>query len=289
VVNALGNALRRDKFWGLRAVAADALGQIGSPAASKQLLEALDSASEPWVRNRIVAALGNFKDISAVALKLTDIAKGDSSYRARAAALQALGKLKSPGALATLEAAVSLDSPDGYLRNAALRALGPLGDDHAVPLLEQWSVPGKPIESRTAAVRSLASLEKNNQDITKRIAGYLTEPNFPVRMAAIFSLGGRGDATAVPALEALLKSDDLSIEMVPMIKGQIARLKTPAATKPTPPNGDGGESADAAGSPSEKSGDSEAVLQRLDKLEHLVEEMNGRLKAIETHLPPPKP
>lgn len=289
VVNALGNALRSDKFWGLRAVAADALGQIGSPAASKQLLEALDSASEPWVRNRIVAALGNFKDTSAVAFKLTDIAKGDSSYRARAAALQALGKLKSPGALATLEAAVSLDSPDGYLRNAALRALGPLGDDKAVPLLEQWSVPGKPIESRTAAMRSLASLEKNNQDITKRISGYLTEPNFPVRMAAIFSLGGRGDATAVPALEALLKSDDLSIEMVPMIKGQIARLKTPAATKPTPPNGDGGESADAARSLSEKSGDSEAVLQRLDKLEHLVEEMNGRLKAIETHLPGPKP
>jgi len=289
VVSALGNALRNDKFWGLRSTAADALGQIGSPAASKQLLEALDSASEPWVRNRIVAALGSFKEASAVAFKLSDIAKGDNSYRARAAALQALGKLKSPGALGTLEAAVSGDSPDGYLRNAALRALGTLGDDKAVPLLEQWSVPGKPIESRTAAMRSLASLEKNNQDITKQIAGYLSEPNFPVRMAAIYSLGGRGDATAVPALEALLKSDDLSIEMVPMIKGQIARLKTPAATKPAPLNRDDGESADAAGSLSEKSGDSEAAAQRLDKLEHLVQEMNERLKAMESRLPPPKP
>lgn len=289
VVSALGNALHNDKFWGLRATAADALGQIGSPAASKQLLEALDSASEPWVRNRIVAALSNFKGDSAVMVKLTDIANDDSSYRARAAALQALGKLKSPGALATLQAAVSGDSPDGYLRNAALRALGPLGDDKAVPLLEQWSRPGKPIESRTGAMRSLASLEKNNQDITKQIAGYLTEPNFPVRMAAIFALGGRGDAAAVPALEALLKSDDLSIEMVPMIKGQIARLKKPAASKPTPLNGDDGESSDAAGSRSVTSGDSDAVLQRLDKLEHLVQEMNGRLKSIETRLPPPKP
>jgi aminopeptidase N len=289
VVSAVGNALRNDKFWGLRATAADALGQIGSPAASKPLLEALDSASEPWVRNRIVAALGNFKDDSAVAAKLTDIAKDDSSYRARAAALQALGKLQSPGALATLEAAVSGDSPDGYLRNAALRALGPLGDDKAVPLLEQWSVPGKPVESRTGAIRSLASLEKNNQAITGQIAGYLTEPNFPVRMAAIFSLGGRGDAAAVPALEALLRSDDLSIEMVPMIKGQIARLKKSAASKPTSRNGDGGESAGAAGALSEKSGESEAVLERLDKLEHLVQEMNERLKSIETRLPPPKP
>ena len=132
VVSALGNALHNDKFWGLRATAADALGQIGSPAASKQLLEALESASEPWVRNRIVAALGNFKGDSALGVKLTEIAKDDSYYRASAAALQALGKLKSPGTLATLEAAVSGDSPDGYIRNAALRALGTLGDDKAV-------------------------------------------------------------------------------------------------------------------------------------------------------------
>jgi aminopeptidase N len=289
VVSALGNALRNDKFWGLRATAANALGKIASPAASKQLLDALDSANEPWVRYHIVTALGSFKDDSAVAAKLTEVAKADRSYRARSAALQALGRLKAPDALATLEAAISGDSPDGYLRNAALRALGPLGDDKAVSLLEQWSIPGKPIESRTAAIRSLASLEKNNQGITKQIAGYLSESNFPVRMAAVFALGGRGDAIAVPALEALLKSDDLSIEMVPMIKRQIASLKKPATAKLTPPNGDGGESAGAPGSASEESGDSEVVLERLDKLEHLVQEMNERLKAIETHLAPPKP
>ena len=289
VVSALGNALRDDKFWGLRATAADALGKIGSPAAAKQLLEGLDSANEAWVRYHIVTALGSFKDDSAIAARLTEIARADRSYRARAAALQALGRLKAPDALATLEAAISGDSPDGYLRNAALRGLGPLGDDKAVSLLEQWSVPGKPIESRTAAIRSLASLEKNNQGITKQIAGYLGERNFPVRMAAVFALGGRGDAIAVPALEALLKNDDLSIEMVPMIKRQIASLKKPAATKLTPPNGDGGESADTPGSASETSGESDVVLERLDKLERMVQEMNQRLKALETHLAPPKP
>src|SRR5690242_12489765 len=286
-VNALADTLRNDKAFVIQQLAADALGQVGGTAASKRLLDALNSASEPWVRNRVVTALGNFKDDAAVAAKLAAIAKDDSSYRARAAALQALGRLKSPGALATLEAAVSGDSPDGYLRNAALRALGPLGDDKAVPLLEQWSAPGKPIDSRTAAIRSLASLERSNQDITKRIAGYLTEPHFPVRMAAIYSLGGRGDATAVPALEALLKSDDLSIEMVPMIKGQIARPQKPPA-KPASAGAEGGQSASEAALASEKA-DSTAVLQRLEKLEHLVQEMNERLKSFETRLPPPKP
>ena len=282
VVSALGVALRNDKFWGIRATAADALGRIGGAAASKQLLDALNSDNEPWVRYRIVNALGNFKDDKIIVAKLDAIAKDDSSYRARAAALQDLGRLKSSGALATLEAAVSGDSPDGYLRNAALRALGPLGDDKAVPLLEQWSAPGKPIDSRTAAIRSLASLEKSNQDITKQIAGYLSESHFPVRMAAIFSLGGRGDATAVPALEALLKSSDLSIEMVPMIKEQIARLQKPAAK----PGAAGGDGASEAASGSEKAEDSAALLQRLEKLEHMVQEMNERLKSIETRLPP---
>jgi hypothetical protein len=107
-------------------------------------------------------------------------------------------------------------------------------------------------------------------------------------MAAIYSLGGRGDATAVPGLEALLKSSDLSIEMVPLIKEQIARLQKPAA-KPGSAGAEGAQSAGETASSSGKDGDSAAVLQRLEKLEHLVQEMNERLKSFETRLPAPKP
>ena len=289
VVAALAEALRNDKAWGIRANSADALGQLGGSAASKQLLEALNTAKEPWVRSRIVSALANFKDEPAIVAKLNSIAGDDSSYRARAAALQALGRLKAPGALATLDAAVTADSPDGFLRNAALRSMGPLGDDKAVPLLREWSAPGKPIDSRNGAISSLARLQKDNKEITNQIAGYLNEPHFPIRMASIFALGARGDASAVPALEALLKSDDLSIEMVPMIKRQIASLKAPAGEKRRSRNeasaGDQDSEASAAGA-NEQGED--AVAKRLDRLEHLMQEMADRLKTIETRLPPPK-
>src|SRR4029077_927774 len=77
VVAALGDTLRGDKAWGVRANAADALGQLGSSAASKQLLDALDTDKEPWVRNRIVSALGNFKDNAAIVAKLNSIAGDD--------------------------------------------------------------------------------------------------------------------------------------------------------------------------------------------------------------------
>ncbi|HVS87574.1 MAG TPA: M1 family aminopeptidase [Candidatus Acidoferrum sp.] len=284
VVAALAETLRNDKAWGLRATAAETLGQLRGASASRQLLDALNTANEPWVRNRIVSALANFKDDAAVAAKLNSIAREDSSYRARAAALQALGRLKAPNTLAALNAAVAADSPDGFLRNAALRSMGSLGDDQAVPLLREWSAPGKPIDSRRAAVASLAQLQKDNKDITNQIASYLSEPHFPVRMSSILALGSRGDASAIPSLEALLDSGDLSIEMSPMIKEQIARLKKPQGGKGNPEADEAGEDGEKDGAEGGQAG----VAQRLDKLEHLIQEMNERLKSIETRLPPPK-
>ena len=284
VVGALGTALLNDKTWNIRANAADALGQLGGAAASKQLLDALNFTKEPWVRSHVVSALANFKDDPAIVAKLNSIAGDDSSFRARASALQALGRLKAPGALATLNAAVAAESPDGFLRNSALRAMGGLGDDKAVPLLREWAAPGKPIDSRTAAIASLARLQKDDKEITAQIAGYLSEPHFPVRIASVFALGARGDASAVPALESLLKSNDLSIEMVPMIKTQIETLKAPAGEK----HRQHGENAGAEESDASATNDQGAVAKRLDRLEHLMQEMSDRLKTIETRLPAPK-
>lgn len=279
VVAALGNVLNTDKAWGVRDQAADALGKIGGPSAAKQLLEALNSNEQPFVRNYIAAALGNIKDDPKVVASLETIAREDHSYRARANALQSLGRLKAANALPTLTATVGADSPDGFVRNAALRSFGYLGDDKGVPLLREWSAPGKPIDSRMAAIASLARLDKGNKEITGQIAGYLTEPHFPVRYSAILALGTRGDASAIPALEALLKSNDLSIEMAPTIKEQIARLQKPKGEK--------GEAGSATGDEADKEGaasDPSAVVSRLEKLEHLVQEMNERLKSIEAHL-----
>ena len=273
---ALGGALKNDKAWGVRVTAADALGARKSPASARLLLEGLNAASEPWVRNRIVAALGNFKDNVEIAAKLDSVARDDKSYRARAAALLALGKIKAPNALATLNAAVAGDSPDNFLRNAALRAMGPLGDDKAVSTLREWVAAGKPIDTRQAAIYSLARLKKDDKEITQQISGLLNDAHFRLRFAAIFALGERGDASAIPALETLLKSNDLSIEMVPMIKAQISRLKSGPGKK---------SETDEMTEPGEGGGDEDAVAKRLARLEKMMQEMNERLKNIEERLP----
>jgi aminopeptidase N len=275
-VTALGVALNSDPAWGLRDIAADALGRIGNPAAGKQLLAGLDANAQPYVRNHIVAALGAIKEEPAVVAKLVAISHDDASYRSRANALQSLGKLKAASAFSVLTEAVKADSPDDFLRNAALRSLGFLGDDRGVLTLREWSVPGKAIETRQAAIASLGHLEKGNKEITAQIASYLTEAHYPIRYAAIRALGSRGDASAIPALQSLLKRDDLSIEMAPTVKEEIARLQKEES----------GKKAGTADVDEEKSsGDTElAVAQRLDRLEQLMREMNDRLKSIESRL-----
>ena len=276
---ALGETIRNDKAWGVRATAADALGERKTPAAAKQLLDALNGAPEPWVRTHVVSALGNFKDNTEIAAKLETVAKDDKSFRARGAALQSLSKLKAPNALADLKEAAAGDSPDDFLRNAALRAMGSLGDDQAVPALQEWVIVGKPTRTREAAIYSLARLKKDDQQITQQIAGYLTEQHGRVRFSAIYALGQRGDASAIPALEKLLKSDELSIELAPMIKQQIAKLKKAPGKKP-----EKGEANEAG-----ESGDGDQTLaKRLERLEKMLQEMSERLKNMEERLPPKK-
>jgi len=279
VVAALGKATNSDRAWGVRNIAADALGRIANAAVGKALLEALDANEQPFVRNHIVFALGNIKDDPKIVAKLEAVAREDSSLRARANALQSLARLKAPSAMTALTEGVKQESPDDFLRNAALRAFGSLGDDKAAGLLRDWSAPGKPIQTREAAIASLARLDKNNKEVTAQIASYLTESHYPIRYSAIYALGVRGDASAVPALESLLKSDDLSIDMTPTIKEQIARLQKAKDAK-----GKAGSAGEEDGEKAEGDNDN-AITQRLDKLEQLMREMSDRLKSIETRLP----
>ncbi len=285
---ALGEALKSDKAAGVRLTAARALGQMETPAASKELLEALAVAKEPWIRNQIVQALGSVKGDATVTAKLQEVAKQDVSWRARGAALNSLAKMKAPGAYETLTAAVNAESPDGFLRDAALRGYGLLGDDRAVPTLREWAKPGKDLEARGAAIGSLGHLEKGNKEITAEIVSYLPERHFEIQLAAIFALGARADASAIPGLEAMLKEDDLSIELAPMIKDQIATLKNPTHVPLRRMHGDeegGDEQAPAAAAPTGQALED----QRLKHLEQLVEEMNRRLQTIEGRLPAPTP
>src|SRR5712692_5245207 len=77
VLAALGNAVNTDQAWGVRDIAADTLGRMATAGAAKQLLDTLNSNEEPFVRNHIVAALGEIKDEPKIAAKLETVARED--------------------------------------------------------------------------------------------------------------------------------------------------------------------------------------------------------------------
>ena len=278
--NALGEAAQHDKFWGVREEALRSLGRIDSPPARKQVLAAL-SNDQPWVRAVAVEQMGKFKGDEEIAKRLQNIYKDDKAYSVRGAALQSLALDKAPNAEPILEKALTISSPGDVLRSASLRAMGSLADNSAVPALLEWSSPGKPSALRSIAIGSLGRVDLKNHDITARLISYLNESSFDIRYASIFALGHRGDPTAVEPLEALLKTGQLSIgiphaveDLIEQLKGQSAPQKGPSATDRK--NGDASTAA---------SNNNQAVLDRLDHLEHQLTDMNDRLRRIEASLP----
>ncbi|HEY0702042.1 MAG TPA: M1 family aminopeptidase [Candidatus Acidoferrales bacterium] len=233
VIAALGNAVQHDSFWGIRSESLKALGKIGGPDAEKQIIAGLND-DKPWVREIAVEQLGEFTADPTLGPRLTEIAANDKAYRVRAAALGALGEIKAPNAYDVLAAAVKSESPDDKLRNGALDGLGSLGDDRAVPLLLEWAAPGKPFDSRSAAIGAVAGLDPKNKAITQALISYLQEPYIDIKFSSLFAITKRGDPDAIPALENLVKSGDLALGTGPMVQMQIDQLKAKAAEKANP-------------------------------------------------------
>ncbi|HTR46857.1 MAG TPA: M1 family aminopeptidase [Verrucomicrobiae bacterium] len=229
-ISALGDAALHDPFWGVRVESIRALGRIGGSDAEKQVIAALAN-DQPWVREVAARALGNFKDDSSLAARLTQLATDDPAYRVRASALRALADVKAPNAFDTLAAAAKSDSPDGILRDAALGAFGSLGDARAVPILTAWSASGKPLGSRQEAIAAIAEMDKKDTGITQMLLAYAHDPHFDVRTSAILALGARGDVSAIAPLEEMRRSGDATMAEGPHIDAALALLKAQTSPK----------------------------------------------------------
>jgi aminopeptidase N len=279
VTAALGEAARRDRFWGVRNEALRALGRLDSPGARKQVFTALFN-EQPWVRQVAVEQMGRFQNDEETVKRLQAIYKDDKAYSVRGQALQSLAQDKGAGTMRLLEQALSTSSPDDVLRHSALRAMGMLGDNAAVPSLLDWSSPGKPSALRGVAIGALGRVDLKNHDITARLVSYLNESSFDIRYASIFALGRRGDPTAIEPLEALLKSGQLSISIPHAVEGLIEQLKMQNPSHKDSPAVD----EKTADMPGVGASNNQVVVDRLDRLERQMTEMNDRLRKIEASL-----
>jgi aminopeptidase N len=212
VVAALAKALDKDPFWGVRAAAAESLGDIRSEAARDALIAALPKVDHPRARRAVVRAIGAFRhDAKAGDVLAEKAKKGDASYFVEAESCLALGRTRSPRAAEVLREAVGRESYLDVIRQFAYRGLAEARDESAIGLLVEGTRYGHKSQGRRAALSALAQLAQGRHDreareVREKIEERLLDPDFRVQQAALEALAVQGDSRALPALRRAVDS-----------------------------------------------------------------------------------
>lgn len=237
----LAKALKEEKFWGVQAEIAAALGEAGGEVSRDALLEGLKSA-HPKVRRACADQLGKFAPDAKVAEALKAVlAKGDQSYFVEAAALSSYAKMRQNDTAAVLLPWLTKPSHGEVIRAAALNGLGNSKDGAVADTLLVWTKRGKSRFCRSAAMQSLAQLaqtadlkEEQKQQIATAISAYLEGETPPIRRAAATALRdlGRPASNALTVLESLAQNDpDESVRDQAKKTIEQLRNNAPAATE----------------------------------------------------------
>lgn len=248
--------------------AADALGEIGTPAARDALLAALPDASA-IVRESIAGALGKFAlDDSAVAA-LDKLVKRDRSPSVVAAALYGLGE--SRPSVARQDALNVLGSADssmqGAMHAAALDVLGDHGKPgDATTVMRFTSARLAGVQHRAgSALVALARLEEApksaKEDAAKALLPWLQHDDLRMRQAGVSLLARLGSDVALPALRATAATTTVA-ELRDSMRAAITSIRSANGSAEDP---------DAL----------VAATAKLEELEKKIEELEARLGHVE--------
>lgn len=239
-LDALEQALRSERFWGVRQAIAAAIADRRSARELDILIRALGEIEEPKARRAIVTGLGRFHapeqpDLALLAAaELTKLlAKGEPSYFVTAAAAHALGKTRAKGAFETLLKYVETPSWIETIRGGVFAGLGELGDPRAVETLATWaSDRAKPMDARAAAVSGLSILAGTRRidegpartRAVEALSVAMTDYFDMTVLRACSAAGAWGDTCALPALQRLV-DDSPEQRVVRMAREAIASIQ----------------------------------------------------------------
>ncbi len=221
IAQALGQALLTDNFWGVQAEIAALLGKVRLDAVESTLIEALSKVKNSRARAAVAKSLAEFRS-ERVADALRARATRDDSYLVEATAVTSWVRATLPRSKThSAEQVVAVEKfiaenlqKDSYLdliRAASLRALGLVpglerGEHRQIlERLAEWTVRGKPLDCRVAAIQALGGLLPwSTPAVRHQIFGIfreiIDEDSFRIRLALVLALGG----SAQPEATALL-------------------------------------------------------------------------------------
>ena len=204
---ALRSVLLDDPFWGVRAKAAEALGEIDNDKALDALVAGIQQG-DARVRQAVVEAIGKIDEERAHDALLSIIDNEESPYVV-AEAVEALGKLKCEKARRPIIKALSRDSHNEVVRSAAFDALVLLEAEDSLKVITSYASAGKPRMSRPSAISAIGRLGKwmDEKDRPRAsLVKLLKDPSYRIRLAAAAALGVLGDPKAITDLESFAET-----------------------------------------------------------------------------------
>lgn len=206
-VKDLAAAAVREQFWGVRASALTALGELGSQAALESLLQ-MGPPNQRRVRRAWAAALGEFKD-SRVFPLLEELLLEDESPYVQCEAALSLTKAGAAGALPLLKRAMAIATPNDTLAEACLEAMGRLDWNEVRETVSSSLAYGTPSRVRIGALKAMkvrGVLSADEVDAVKRLL--MEDPEFRVRQYIVHYLIPQiPDRRFVDALKAAWEHD----------------------------------------------------------------------------------
>ena len=235
-VEAVRDAYRAEKFWGVRVEMAAAFADAGTQAAIEALAELIGDEQDGMVLEALIRSAGSIRAAEIRTAIEARLDAGIGLYRATLAAHHALGAQRGDAPMKRLkDAAAKSHDPYGLGRASAFRALAATRNEDAIDVLTAHTAPGTcSNRSRGAAVTSLGAagrwLEPHRRAaIGEQLEDLLRDPIDRIRGAAAAGLMALGEPSAIGPLETYKGS--LSDQEAADIDRMVASLRAAACAK----------------------------------------------------------
>lgn len=205
VIDALKDAVLHDKFWGVAAEAAKALGAIRTDYAYEALKKCL-SVKHPKARRAVVKAIGEFKKEETLEL-LRPVLQKDESYFVESEAATAIGKTRVRQAIPILKKATATNTFQNIVAQGAIAGLKEFaGEKEIADFLMEKSKYGNYYRTREAATFALGKFADSHV-VVDHLKSLLTDKWFRVRINACRALADAELTKAIPDLARVAEHD----------------------------------------------------------------------------------
>ncbi len=210
-IEALGKALREDKFWGVQFEIAKVLGSLKTESALDELLKATN-LTNTRARTAVATALGQFYRSDKAFQALKEMLEDQESYFVVAAAATSIGKTQHDDAFELLRDGLKTAEPGWQytVQQGYLNGLVETEKEEVIDIIKPFLEPGNPDEIRRIIPGLLARLgkryKKERPEVKSDLERLLLDKSFRVVIGALRAAKAYGDAALIPTLQNISDS-----------------------------------------------------------------------------------